>query len=271
MKLFAFGDSYTEGVGCDLKNETKILDNSEKTHFRNQHSWPKYLSDLLSISHFNYGVGGASNKNIFENITQILKKDIISEGDLVVVMWSSSLRDDVPYFPESEWHIWGNRFKEKKHIFHTFLNKKHSTNPKYNESLGSYKLFFMENLFSNIYYDYVNQNYILFLQHMFENLNIRYVFCDAFDLMFSSNIYHEIDNTHLINTNRYWGLKEKTIRDFLISTNKGDIWEDFIPWGESSGKHPNKHGYELIANELHQFINDNQILTYPLLNKFNLI
>lgn len=271
MKLFAFGDSWTEGVGCDLPKERKITDDQAKTIFRNELSWPKHLSKLLNVDVENYGEGASSNKRIFENISQILKTSRITNGDLVVIMWSSSLRDDLPYFPENEWHIWGNRFKEKKHIFHTFLNKKHSTNPQYNESLGSYKLFFMENLFSNIYYDYVNQNYIMFLQFMFESMGIRYVFCDAFDSMVSSDINSEINKTELINSNNYWGFKEKTIRDFLLLHEEKNVWEDFIPWGDSSGKHPNKVGYKLIAEELYRFINDSGILTQPLKNKFNLI
>ena len=31
MKLFAFGDSWTEGVGCDLARESKIIDDESKT------------------------------------------------------------------------------------------------------------------------------------------------------------------------------------------------------------------------------------------------
>lgn len=106
---------------------------------------------------------------------------------------------------------------------------------------------------------------------MLGRMNIRYVFCDAFDLMISNNIDHNIDNTHLINSDHYWGFKEKTLLDFLNSTNKENIWEDLIPWGESSGKHPSKYGYELIANELYSFITNKNILTYPLTNKFDLI
>lgn len=271
MKLFAFGDSWTEGVGSDLFRENKIFSNEEKTTFRNNLSWPKRLSELLNVDVQNYGEGGSSNKRIFENISQVLKTNIITEEDLVVIMWSSSLRDDLPYFPENEWHIWGNRYKEKKHIFNTFLNKKHSNNPRYNKSLGSYKLFFMENLFSEIYYDYVNQNYILFLQHMFESMNIKYVFCDAFDSMLSTTINPQIDKTHLIEQKNYWGFRKRTFKDYLTSTNDPNVWEDFKLWGESSGKHPNKSGYQLIADELYSFICNQQLLASSSTNKFNLI
>jgi len=274
MKLFTFGDSYTEGVGCDLNQEYKIISSNgfaDVTLFRNQYSWPKYLADKLSIEHTNYGVGASSNKDIFENISQILKTNTISNGDLVIVMWSSSLRDSVPYFPEEEWHIWSNRYKEKKHIFNTFLNKKHSNNPIYNDSLNEYKLFFMDNLFSNVYYDYVNQNYILFLQHMFNKMNIRYVFCDAFDSMISKLVDLNIDNTHLINETNYWGYRTKTFKDFLIDFNTGDVWEDFVKWEDVPGKHPNKFGYKLIADELYEFIKQNNILTYRLNSKLRLI
>ncbi len=271
MKLFTFGDSYTEGVGCDLTKENKILDDSEKTLFRNKHAWPSHLSNLLQIPHINYGIGGASNKVIFDTISTCLKENLISNGDFVVVMWSSSLRDDVPYFPNEEWHIWSNRYKQKKHIFHSLINKKHSNNPTYNSALASYKLFFIENIFSNVYYNYVNQNYILYVQHMFEEMGIRYMFCDAFDIMIPYDIDSNIDSTSFINKKNYWGFRENTIKDYLILLDAGDVWEDFIPWGETLGKHPNKFGYELIAKELYRFIVDNDILNTPIKIKNKII
>lgn len=62
MKLFAFGDSWTEGIGSDVREEMKIEDHEERTKFRNSMSWPKYLADLLNIDFVNYGMGAASNK-----------------------------------------------------------------------------------------------------------------------------------------------------------------------------------------------------------------
>jgi lysophospholipase L1-like esterase len=260
MKLFTFGDSWTEGVGSNLKKENTISNNEEKTLFRNSISWPKYLSELLSIGVCNYGVGAASNKQIFENISKILKTNTIIKGDFVVVMWSSSLRDTVPYFPENEWHLWGKSYIEKQHIFHTFLNKKHSTNPLYNDALNEYKLYFIDNLYSNIYYDYINQNYILFLQFMFQKMGINYLFCDAFDNMISSDICNYIDKTYLINKINYWGFDVTTFKDFLISTKRSDVWEDGKLWINTLGKHPNTNGYKLIAEELYRYIVEHNIL-----------
>lgn len=106
---------------------------------------------------------------------------------------------------------------------------------------------------------------------MFNKMNIRYVFCDAFDGMISESISKEIDNTHLINKINYWGYKTTTFKDFLIQLNTGDVWEDFVHWGEVAGKHPNRFGYKLIADELFTFIEHSNILTYKLTGKLNLI
>jgi lysophospholipase L1-like esterase len=90
---------------------------------------------------------------------------------------------------------------------------------------------------------------------MFKQMGIQYLFCDAFDNMISKNAISEIDNSSLIDNNRYWGYREKTFADFLIDLKRKDVWEDNTHWSQStSGKHPNNTGYELIAEELYKFI-----------------
>ena len=76
-------------------------------------------------------------------------------------------------------------------------------------------------------------------------------------------IIKEVDKTNLIKTNHYWGLSDKTIKDFLISKNRKDVWEDGNLWSDNvTGKHPNKIGYELIANMLYDYISEKDILYY---------
>ena len=269
MKLFAFGDSWTEGVGFDFNLEKNITDNEEKTRLRNENSWPKFLSDLLKIKFQNFGCGASSNKLIFDCVCGCLKNNTFQENDLVVIMWSSSLRDDVSFFPSEDWFFWGKRYITKKHILKNIISSEKKSNLKYSRVLKEYKEFFFDQLFTDSYYQIINQNYILFIQFMLDNLGVKYVFCDAFDNMIFNNIENTIDKSDLINKNNYWGFKDKTFKDFLIETNNPYVWEGNFIWNEEiiEGVHPNKNGYKLIANELFKFILDNKILEQSIKNK----
>lgn len=265
MKLFTFGDSWTEGVGGDIKEEFTTNSPEERTKIRQKYCWPKYLSDLLKIEFQNFGMGGASNKVIFDATSHAIHNNIIKKDDIVVIMWSSSLRDDVPFFPlNNPWHFWGETSIRKKHIYGFFLDKAHFAKSDNQSSLKKeYKEYFIDNLFSEVYYDIINQNYVLYLQYMFDRIGIRYVFCDAFDLMIKKEIIKEVDKTNLIKTNHYLGLSDKTIKDFLVSKNRKDVWEDGNLWNDNiAGKHPNKNGYELIAELIYDYILEKNILYY---------
>jgi hypothetical protein len=96
---------------------------------------------------------------------------------------------------------------------------------------------------------------------MFKELGIRYVFCDAFDTIINKNIENSSNKTHLINSDRYWGYRNKTMANLLIDTKRKDVWEDNNHWVDSTaGKHPSGVGYELIADELYKFIIDGDLL-----------
>lgn len=265
MRLFTFGDSWTEGVGSDVNLEKELNSEKEKTKIRHNFCWGNRLSKLLGVEFLNLGMGASSNKTIFDMVAQSIHNQTINKDDLVVVMWSSSLRDELPFFPShNPWHFWGERYISKKHIYEFIVDKSESNKKDLHINLKKeYKEFFIEKLFSNSYYNIVNQNYIIYLQFMFEKIGIRYLFCDAFDNMIKDDITVEIDNTDLINKNHYWGFGNKTMKDFLVETNLKNVWEDNSFWlNNKGGKHPSKHGYELIAGELHRWIVQKNILTY---------
>jgi hypothetical protein len=118
----------------------------------------------------------------------------------------------------------------------------------------------------------VNQNYILHLQFIFKELGIRYLFCDAFDIMINRNIHKLVDKTDLIESDKYWGYQNKTMANLLIDTNRKDVWEDGNNWiSTTAGKHPSNNGYKLIADELFKFINNNNLLDYYEIRKTNII
>jgi lysophospholipase L1-like esterase len=92
-------------------------------------------------------------------------------------------------------------------------------------------------------------------------MGIRYLFCDAFDNMIGKTVISEIDNSNLIDNNRYWGCREKTFADFLIDLKRRDVWEDNNYWDRTTfGKHPNNNGYQLIAEELYRFILNSNLI-----------
>lgn len=269
MKLYAFGDSWTEGVGSNIEEEYATTIPEEKTRIRNKYSWPTHLAKILKIDVQNYGVGAFSNNAIFNTISYQLKNEIITKDDFVVIMWSSSLRDQLPFFPnESNFHIWGKRYKTKQHLLRYIFDGIEGNNINYNRAEKNFREYYINNLYTDTYYDIVNQNYIMYLQFIFKEMGIRYMFCDAFDTMLSV----DIDKSNLIDSNRYWGYRIKTFRDFLAELNRKDVWEDNELWYDKlSGKHPSKNGYELIANEMYNYILKNNLLENNYSVKSNII
>jgi hypothetical protein len=263
MKLFTFGDSWSEGVGGNIDEEHTTDIPEEKTIIRQKYCWPKHLSGLLKCEFVNLGIGAFSNNAIFNLIHHQLKNEIITQDDFVVIMWSSSLRDQLPFFPnEDSLHIWGERYKSKQHLIKYIFDGITGNNINYNRVEKDFRDYYINNLFNNSYYDIVNQNYILHLQFMFKQMGIQYLFCDAFDNMIGKDIIDGIDNSNLIDNSRYWGYKEKTLADLLINLKRKDVWEDNSYWNQSTqGKHPSDIGYKLIAEELYKFIINSNLIT----------
>lgn len=281
MKLFTFGDSWTSGQGCNVSIENTFTDDYERKVYRNNMSWPKYLSEILNIEFSNLSETGSSNKQIFDKIIETIKSNTISENDLVIIMWSSSLRDELSFFPKNEWHIWGKDYTNENWKFNGTINSilsnikpiQYTKNPEYNLFLKKYKEFYITNLYNQTYYNIINQNYILFIQELFKFYNIKYVFCDAFDLMIDLNIKLDIDNTQFINKKNYYQFGKLTLKDYLISLdfNNLKLWEDSLRWGNVPGKHPNSNGYKEIAKELHNFILESNLLFQNNKKDINLI
>jgi lysophospholipase L1-like esterase len=262
MKLFTFGDSWTEGVGGNIEDEYTTDNPEQRTIIRQKYCWPTHLSDLLKCEVINNGVGAFSNNAIFNAICYQLKKKTIVQDDFVIIMWSSSLRDSLPFFPtEDDFFIWGKRYKSKEHLLKYIFDGVGGDNVNYNRAEKNFRDYYIGNLFNDTYYDIVNQNYILHLQFIFNEMGIRYLFCDAFDVMINKNINVSVDKTHLIESDRYWGYQNKTMANLLIDTDRKDVWEDNNNWiANTAGKHPSSNGYKLIADELYQYILNNNLL-----------
>lgn len=253
MILHAYGCSWTGGEGSDISVES-ILKNQDLILFRNKHSWVNTLANKLQLQSKNNGISGNANNKIFNQIVIDVQDERIKKDDLVVIMWSSSLRDYVPFLPKGEWISWS-----VNHLLQApekFIESYKSSNIKYTDFLINYKDFFIVNLYNEEYYNIVNQNYIIFIQKLLNYYGIKYVMCDAFEPMIRNDNYK-----NLIDTNKYWNFGNKTFRDFLNDTNRLDIWEyTDTNFKTRATQHPNKDGYNLISEELYNYIVGNNII-----------
>jgi hypothetical protein len=165
----------------------------------------------------------------------------------------------VPFFPDGEWHSWGKKYIDDGFKKEWFINKNLSNISDYNQFLINFKKIYLEDLYSESYYNIINQNYVIFLQELLKYYGINYFFCDAFDLMVN-NLDNKDDKTNLINQNRYWGFRKKTFKDYLIDLGEIGLFETDIPFGVTPGKHPSEAGYKLISEEMNRFIISNNII-----------
>lgn len=257
MILHGYGCSWTQGEGADVTIESK-LKNEELNQFRNEHSWLKSLADKIGIDCKNNGISGNSNHNIFNKIVLDITDDIINSNDLVIIMWSSSLRDSVTFLPKNEWISWS-----VKHLIQSpekFVNSFKNDDNVYTEFLMDYKNFFVTELFNQNYYNIVNQNYIIFVQKILKHYGIKYIMCDSFESMLI-DLHKKDDVTHIIDKSTYWEFRKQTFRDFLNKTNRLDIWEhQDTSYNTRATQHPNKIGYNLISQELYNYIIKNNII-----------
>jgi len=257
-RLVAYGCSWTEGEGADVSIESTLSPN-EKRKFRNENSWPKFLSDKLNIpKYLNRGISGNSNRKMFNDVVKDIENGNVTSDDFVCVMFSSSLRDYVPYLPDGEWVSWS-----VKHLLETpdrFYNSydEHGVSSTFNEFLSNYKKFFVTELFTQDYYNITNQNYIIFLEKLFKHYNIKYVMMESFEKMIQEPLKNNYLN--LIDTTKIFGELKFTFRDLLNELKRNDIWEHLERYDTRATQHPNKEGYKIIADELYTFIKQNKIL-----------
>ena len=139
MMLHAYGDSWTEGQGCNRLVEDS-LSKEERPAYRKENSWVKFLADKLNVPFINNGVSGNANNKIFNQIVSDIQSEKIKGGDFVTIMWSSSLRDVVPFLPSGEWVTWS-----VKHLIeepHKFINSHNTKNTDYDSFFTKYIVFF---------------------------------------------------------------------------------------------------------------------------------
>ena len=274
-RLITFGDSFTEGEGAWLE-KTNLIEEQYKdsstarlkvSKFNSQFSWPTVLSKLLNLKKVaNEGSCGSNNSKIFNRVFEFDKDGCINKNDLVVVMWSSSLREKLPYFPHLYqeqgpiglgWSL--NEVFEDfgKDNFLTRYYKGDIASIEYTKNIlepfmkGFFKKY-ITNSYDRNYYNILNFNFIYVLQEFFKYKKCKYIFIDAFESMASFNKdYKKWEN---IDKSNYYKFGESTAWDYINEIG-GDVFENldlsFNPPGQKC--HPNRHGYKIIAELIYDF------------------
>lgn len=272
-RLICFGDSFTEGEGAWLEKTVEIEKQYNEpsegrlkvAEFNYNYSWPKVLGDSMGIKAENYGSCGASNNHIFNSIFEFDRTGKILDDALIVVMWSSAIRDKLPFFPKlfsDNGPIGlGWSFNELAEDFasETFsmryyknINNKDYIEEKLLPFMKGYFKKYTVNCYDSSLYNTFNFNYVYFLQEFFKSQGVSYIFIDAFESM---NSFDPKDKKwDLIDKTKYWKFGESTAWDYINNIG-GDVFENlelsFNPPGQKC--HPNRHGYRLIAEELFRF------------------
>ena len=286
-RLITFGDSFTEGEGAWLEKtveiEKKYKDNPSEgcsiiSEFNFKYSWPTQLAKLLQIKEsykvgnrtydtkfLNAGSCGAANDYIFNNV---FKKDSLldfKEEDLIVVMWSSGIRNKIPFFPKSFTDSgpiglgWSLNEVLSDYGSINFLKRYHKNEAdiKYIDKVLSpfmkdYFKKYMTVCYDSAYYNLVNFNYIYFLQEFFKYKKCQYIFIDGFEEMNSFDSNNE--KWGLVDKTKYWKFGASTAWDHLNKIG-GDVFENtelaFSPPGQRN--HPNRHGYKILGDLLYDF------------------
>lgn len=102
-KLWTFGDSFTFGHGCrivsNILHSPYFIKYSEYINL-DKPIWPEHVAKELNLELFNYGVNGASNELILDNILDNIQN--FKKGDIIIFQMSTSARYDFPFLKEKK-------------------------------------------------------------------------------------------------------------------------------------------------------------------------
>jgi len=279
MKVISFGDSFTSGVGTDcLKEEQIKLKNKDDKElastlyheFTTSHSFTRYFADKLKVEWVNKGEPGSCNKAIITNIFQYFADGFFDKGDLVLVAFSSTTRDDFPFFPTLKQRQWRGLSWNLNDIFlplqdeRTYEEFKKTANS--NDLLGlpvtpentdigyflnNYKKFFVSEMFDYRYLDFFNFNMIALLQQFFEYIGVDYILMDAFEPTFNGSTYDKRDFIDMYK--HYWGYNTYNIYTYLDKYEDRELFELHEAIQNSYGpRHPSTKGHKLFAETLYK-------------------
>jgi len=262
MRLICFGDSFTQGEGTN-HSVTNTLSYGEQQKYERSHAWPKYLSDLCQVDYVNYGETGSSNYRIFNNIFEMYSKFKIRSNDVIIIAWSSPLRDHLPFFPNLfsrngpiglSWSLKElAAIVDHSHPFTRYFTDDDPVIKQYvlddmTPFMKRYFNFYLQNLHDESYYKKLNTNYICLLQKYFAEKEIKLFMFDAFENLNFDNV--------LVDTSKYF--QEKTLYDWIDEQHDDTFFEDknFINININNHLHPSELGHQLIAKNIYNIIHE---------------
>jgi lysophospholipase L1-like esterase len=269
MKILCFGDSWTHGIGTEREPGNGAMSVEERYNFewdneRKSFSWPGQLSKKLDGMYevINFGQSGYSNFQIYKCIFHNLKEKKVVKGDLVIVCFSSIIREPLNFLTTANTDVDGfvdysnTAYTEHPHLHPHWIYDLKDKNIK-NATINMY-MNFLANRFNYEFLYEISMNYICNLQILFESLNINYLFVNAFENVMSSKVsfHNQIKKEN-------WVLPNYTLSEYLLDRKDEidtllpySLWEDDHKDVKkcSDGPHPNRIGYEFIAELIYSEI-----------------
>ena len=267
-RVISFGDSFTAGLGTDRTEEDRLMNRAKNKdvgrkisgQFRTNNSFTKFFADEFKSKFKNNGVIGCNNKNILDNLVMYDINHGLTEDDFVLVGFTSSYRDKLPFFPDAyndnikSGFQWSMKelplLKESKDIFFwdSKLDKEDENN--LNKFMIEYLKFYMVEVFDDSYWQIYNSNLIVYIQKYLEFKKVKYIMFDAFEPMLK-------DIPKFVNRETYWGCGEQNIYSFLKQFNDESVYEnDGHNINKLVSKHPSRKGHKLFTEELYRFYNE---------------
>ena len=268
-RVISFGDSFTAGLGTDKAYEESQLGkhpdwdnwtdeekNKRRTmvkKFRDNNSFTKFFADNFNAEFINNGHIGCSNKIIVDNLFNFDSKYGFKKDDLVLICFTSSLRDSVPFVPSviSDNLMAGIGWSVKEMVNEGVTWK---SDCEYKDFFNDYREEFLINVYDEKYIDIYNLNLVHLLQSFLKYKKINYIMFDAIEPMFRNGIPKQID------TKYYWEIGKKNIWSYLWDFNDERLYEtDEVYFtvdndrNENVHKHPSRKGHELFTKELIKF------------------
>ena len=276
MKLYSFGESFTQGLGTDRKTEHTLMgkdgdwDNwsEEKKNIQRtkvsklwiENSFTHMFANKLKCQYKNFGHNGSTNMDIVEMIMK--HSHLFEKGDLIIIGWTSSLRDKIPFWPRQVKYKWIAPSQQVKNNFllpntrgaqsigeHTEeFNEELKNEKEIHEFFAKFTKGWLVEGYREEYYDLYNEQIIYFVQKFLDYNKLKYIMFNAFEPMLQSK-------SSLIDYKYYWTEGKESLwsltkhNEDLLELQGWNVYEKHTP------RHPSKLGHELFTQQLYKFYN----------------
>ena len=276
-KVISFGDSFVVGLGTDREyeqsltgahpdwdtmSETDKNKQREKVNmFRRANSFTAFFSSKMKMECINLGKIGCDNASIIDEIFKYDLNHGFEKDDIVLVCYTSSLRDRPSWIPDTiskNTHngiafSFGEMFRYLNNL-QNLVWKDDNVKEKYDDFFREYFSRFVVEFWDETYYQMQNTWMISLIQQLLDKREVKYIMMDGFEEMLSKK------NKHL-NYKYYWGYGDMgtskfTIHDYLKTFNDKSLLE-LEGWNmHDAKKHPSKKGHQIFADELKRFFDE---------------